>query len=159
MPSRVLFPRWLGTAFTAPPLTRLALPTANEQSPQANERAGATGSALQRERRASEETTYPHGLCHLLTVSHVRARPGSGVASSGSGVRHRPLDEPSLNRRMTRQKPHVTACRRHLCCCRKSRCLPSEGSRTDARCTRACHQAGPASHEVARSFRVLTGKR
>jgi hypothetical protein len=39
------------------------------------------------------------GFATFWLATKVRVGRGSGVASSGSGVRHRPLAEPSLNRR------------------------------------------------------------
>jgi hypothetical protein len=39
----------------------------------------------------SEETADPPGLYRLMTITNVRAKRGPGVASSGSGVRRRPL--------------------------------------------------------------------
>jgi len=65
----------------------------------ANDRTtGPPRSHFQRDRLASREAAGPHGLCHLLTITNVGFGRGSGVTSSGSGVRRRPLQaffEPS----------------------------------------------------------------
>jgi hypothetical protein len=53
-----------------------------------------TGYSFRRDGLASLETADPPGLLRLMTTMNVRAGRGSGVASSGFGVRHRPLPNP-----------------------------------------------------------------
>jgi hypothetical protein len=78
-------PPWNGPAFTAPPLMGLARTDANG-------RLGyPPGSQFQRDWLVSLETADPPGLRRLVTITSVRFGRGSGVASSGSGVRRRPL--------------------------------------------------------------------
>jgi hypothetical protein len=50
-----------------------------------------TGSHTHRDRLVSVKTAGPPGLCCLLVLTNVWLGRGSGVASSGTGVRHRPL--------------------------------------------------------------------
>jgi hypothetical protein len=80
-------PRWPGTAFTAPPLTRLALgrKRPKQPAPQGVHSSG-IGSSPKR----------PPALLGFAasTLNDVRFGRGSGVASSGSGVRRRPLSNP-----------------------------------------------------------------
>jgi hypothetical protein len=52
---------------------------------------GSTGSRPQADWLVSEKTAYPPGLHCLLILTNVKFDRGSGVASSGIGVRHRPL--------------------------------------------------------------------
>jgi hypothetical protein len=78
-------PRWRAPAFTGAPL--MGFPHAG-----ANDRVtGPPGFHPQRVRLDSLETADPHGLCRLMTITNVWVGRGSGVTSSGSGVRHRPL--------------------------------------------------------------------
>jgi hypothetical protein len=79
------FPHWNGATFAVPPLMGLARPDANG-------RLGCPpGSQFQRDWLVSLETADPPGLWRLLTITNVRVGRGSGVASSSSGVRRRPL--------------------------------------------------------------------
>jgi hypothetical protein len=78
-------PRRSGTAFTVPAPHGLG-PT------DANGRADCpSGFQLRRDGLVSLETADPHGLFRLVTITNVWFGRGSGVASSGPGVRHRPL--------------------------------------------------------------------
>jgi hypothetical protein len=77
-------PHWNGPAFTAPPLMGLARSDANGRLGCPPE------SRFHWDWLVSLETADPPGLRRLLTITSVRFGRGSGVASSGSGVRHRP---------------------------------------------------------------------
>jgi hypothetical protein len=57
-----------------------------------------TGYQSKRDWLASREAADPPGVCGLMTVTNVRVGRGSGVTSSRTGVRHRPLVILSLNR-------------------------------------------------------------
>jgi len=50
-----------------------------------------TGSQPQADWLVSEKTAYPPELLRLLVLTNVKFDRGSGVASSDTGVRHRPL--------------------------------------------------------------------
>jgi hypothetical protein len=81
-------PRCGAPAFTGAPLMGLLPWDANGPRP------GPSGSRPQRDRLVSLETTDPPGLLRLLDITNVRVGRGSGVASSGPGVRRRPLSNP-----------------------------------------------------------------
>jgi hypothetical protein len=84
-PSRVL--PLTGTARPSPGLpSRASLVQARTTG-----RAHPSGSRFQRGWLVSLETADPPGLCRLVTITNVWFGPGSGVTSSGFGVRHRPL--------------------------------------------------------------------
>jgi hypothetical protein len=78
-------PRCGSAALTAPPLMGFLTSGASAFGP------GPPGSHPQPGRLVSEETAAPPGLRRLVTITSVRIGRGSGVASSGPGVRHRPL--------------------------------------------------------------------
>jgi hypothetical protein len=78
-------PRWNRTAFTALPLMGFLRSGASDRT------TGPPGSRFLRDRLASLEAAGPPGLCRLVTITNVWFGRGSGVASSGPGVRHRPL--------------------------------------------------------------------
>jgi hypothetical protein len=74
-----------GAAFTEPPLMGFSPQGANDL------RCDPPGSRPQRGWLVSLETAGPPGLHRLVTFTNVWVGRGSGVASSGSGVRCRPL--------------------------------------------------------------------
>jgi hypothetical protein len=74
-----------GPAFTGPSPHGFSTAGANDR------RCDPSGYRPQRGWLASLETADPPGLCRLVTFTSVWQGSGSGVASSGPGVRHRPL--------------------------------------------------------------------
>ena len=85
LPSRVL--PLTGMARPSPGLpSRVSLVQARTTG-----RAHPSGSHFQRDWLVSLETADPPGLIRLVTITLVWFGHGSGVASSGPGVRHRPL--------------------------------------------------------------------
>jgi hypothetical protein len=81
-------PRRGAPAFTGAPL--MGFPPRDANGPRRNP----PGSLPQRGWLVSLETADPPGLLRLLTITNVRVGRGSGVASSGPGVRRRPLSNP-----------------------------------------------------------------
>ena len=101
-------PRRKGPAEAAPPLMRLAKSGASDRQH------STPGYRFQRDRLASLEAADPPGVLRLGRSRLFEEIRDPGVTSSGLGVRHRPLNSPSLDRFPPLPEPNVIARGRYL---------------------------------------------